>query len=534
MYRVLLVDDERYVRLSIRKSVHWEEEGYEVCGEADGVDSALELIDELSPDLVITDMVMPDATGLALLESVRRRHPAIRFIILSGYDDFAYVRGAIRHGAIDYLLKPVDPDLLVQALQSARRAFEQARKLATVTSQVKSENLALKQELFLNSLFKDFSPALEDPHQELKKLEIDLEENASYVVLQLSADDTSRAASEIGWELFHFIIRNISAEILQESGFPAHFINDGRQIAALVTMPLTSTTEELLESCRKIIRSVNQVITCHLTIGVGSKVDDLRCIAESYRIAERSLAMHSLFGTDQVHYALSVPSISMLSRSEEMLLLQYAKRLDEVSIRQQIDQINQRLQKVSANLDLIRITYYKVFSILMQMSYDHGINWPNLVESESRIFEQINQAIHPDRLGQLIIEYCSMFFESIRNVSRTKPDTIEKAKEYICQHLSEVLTLHDISEYVFCSPNYLCTRFKQETGLSLFEFITKKRLEIGCKMLREDNMPAYLIGEKVGYPDPKYFTKVFKSNFGLTPSEYRRLNQATANSDFEK
>jgi len=120
MYRVMLVDDEDRIRSGLKHVINWSDHGFVICGEAENGKKALALIQKLSPDLLLTDIKMPIMDGLELLFNMSNSYPHIRMVILSGYNDFTFVKTALKHKAVDYLLKPVDEEELILLLQKAR------------------------------------------------------------------------------------------------------------------------------------------------------------------------------------------------------------------------------------------------------------------------------------------------------------------------------------------------------------------------------------------------------------------------------
>ena len=104
--RILIVEDEYLTRQGIKGMIHWEQEGFQIVGEASNGEEALARIEELKPQIVLTDVVMPVMDGIALTQAIQERYPETRVIVLSGYSDFEYVKSIFQHGAVDYILKP--------------------------------------------------------------------------------------------------------------------------------------------------------------------------------------------------------------------------------------------------------------------------------------------------------------------------------------------------------------------------------------------------------------------------------------------
>ncbi|WP_434749106.1 response regulator transcription factor [Paenibacillus amylolyticus] len=126
LYKVLLVDDEPWNRDILRNLGDWDELGIIVCGEAENGEQAIQMVKELQPHLIITDMRMPGLDGVALLQTLSSQYPEIKVVVVSGYDDFNYAKHALRYRAADYLLKPVNPDELNATLAKCTRELAKA------------------------------------------------------------------------------------------------------------------------------------------------------------------------------------------------------------------------------------------------------------------------------------------------------------------------------------------------------------------------------------------------------------------------
>jgi two-component system response regulator YesN len=133
MYKVMIIDDEPWSRKVIKQLGEWDKLQLTIVGEAEDGTQGLRLIGELTPDIIVTDMRMPGIDGVELLKVLNERHPALKIIVMSGYDDFVYLKQAIRSQAKEYLLKPVDPDELNAALTQCVRELQEAKQASAVS-----------------------------------------------------------------------------------------------------------------------------------------------------------------------------------------------------------------------------------------------------------------------------------------------------------------------------------------------------------------------------------------------------------------
>ncbi|MEF2964486.1 response regulator [Paenibacillus sp. M1] len=155
-HRLLIIDDEPWSREVVKALGQWENHRIEIAGEAEDGILGLKMIQELEPDIVLTDMRMPGMEGAALLKEMSAKFPNIQIIVMSGYDDFVYLKQAIRSRAVEYLLKPVNPDELNEALARSVKAVETLQKTATppniplvfTDKEILDEYLAYRQRIF--------------------------------------------------------------------------------------------------------------------------------------------------------------------------------------------------------------------------------------------------------------------------------------------------------------------------------------------------------------------------------------------------
>ena len=161
LYSILLADDEEEVRKGIIRKIDWENLGFQVVGDAENGEEALEKIEQLKPDVVMTDIRMPYMDGLTLAKRIRQKYPSTRILIFSGYDDFEYAQQAIKLNVTEYILKPVNVEELTEILNRVREnlneEIEQRRNIRRIRESYQN-SLPILKELFLNDLVKGNVP----------------------------------------------------------------------------------------------------------------------------------------------------------------------------------------------------------------------------------------------------------------------------------------------------------------------------------------------------------------------------------------
>ena len=155
LYRIILVDDEEEVRKSIIRKIDWQSVGFTVVGDAENGEDALEKIENLEPDVVLTDIRMPYMDGLTLAEKIRQKYPSMKIVIFSGYDDFEYAKRAIKLNVTEYILKPVNVEELTAILKKIQASLdeeiEQKRDVSLLRENYK-RSLPILREQFLKDL----------------------------------------------------------------------------------------------------------------------------------------------------------------------------------------------------------------------------------------------------------------------------------------------------------------------------------------------------------------------------------------------
>lgn len=282
--RVLLVDDEYLIRNLIRMRLDWAAHDMEIVAEAGNGAQALELVETCLPDIVFTDICMPDISGIELTRSIKALHPEIKVIIITGHDDFEYARQSLQLGVVDYLLKPIRPQALAEVAQKLARDIEAERRGAQELERLRAEveiNRPVLRERFLTRWMTKPVEAEE------------LSEQLAFFDLPFFLETSLEVALLTCWLPGHMTEEHkllLEAQCLElVRGFfhetVCEVFVDGRRRIVVLKLPDSEQPERYDELCAHL----REHARCWLSIGVGSVAENAMEAHQSYTQAADAL-----------------------------------------------------------------------------------------------------------------------------------------------------------------------------------------------------------------------------------------------------
>ena len=272
LYKIMLVDDEEEVRKSIIRKIDWSRAGFEVIGDAENGKEALEKIDQIEPDVVLTDIRMPYMDGLSLAEAIRQRHPSIKIVIFSGFDEFEYAKKAIKLNVIEYILKPVNVEELTAILKrikgSLDEEIEQKRNVSLLReSYVK--NLPIIREHFLNDLLHGGMDPAEIP-EKLKEYHIDIGGAAEWVAAAIHLEPDEKVDRAVSLhkerELIPISVQNLIRGKL-EGRYRFTMFHSSFESVLIAAIDENNTQTGLVALLEDICKETRKILEVTVTIG---------------------------------------------------------------------------------------------------------------------------------------------------------------------------------------------------------------------------------------------------------------------------
>lgn len=531
LYRIMLVDDEEEVRKAIIRKMDWEQLGFMVVGDAENGQDALEKLEQLEPDVVMTDIRMPYMDGLTLASRIREKYPSMKILIFSGYDDFEYAQQAIKLNVTEYILKPVNGEELKEILNRVRISLdgeiEQRRNIDTLRESYLG-SLPILRELFLNDLVSRTGD-MAGLAPKFREYGIDILDARKWLAAVIHMEETEGSKPQVfsgHQELIPISVRRLAEDHLKHyCRFAVFNSTDGITVIGAVDEGNTQTG--LINRLNDICKESRRVLEVTITIGVGHSCESLQDIGRSYESAVDALGYRAIVGGGKVIYINDVEPVSrgklQLDANGESSLTAAVKFGPPEQIAQVIQELTARMDDAKVHARQYQVYMMSIVNCLTRLMQQYDLNVDEMLCTQAH-YEAILEGIchRKEFADRLIPIACRMNEAMNQERDNTTRKVILEAKEYIQQNYSNPeLSVEMLCRHLHMSPAYFSTMFKKETGQTYVNYLTEVRLERAVKLLNETDEKTYVIAQKVGYQEQNYFSYVFKKRFGVSPTKYR-------------
>jgi len=515
MYKILLVDD-NYVHLQSLLS-YIEPEEFNISGikiSQSGYE-ALEICKEFRPDVVITDISMPEIDGMELTEKIRDMGIDPQFIYISCYDDVEYFRRAIDNGVLAYLMKPIMPDELVKAIKKAIGRVEKNFK--------NTSSLQLGRENYVFRLLA--ADTAESSH---------LFESASILLMQ---------------NFKYFIL--VKAKFLEAEGNIFTSYGDLKEFPetafhGIESVVLPHGTDEMLvlfmsennNDFQDVVRSImcNKIkdlfdrYAVTVKAGASDTGGNLFELKSLERQADSALKTNlELIRSDYIAYSdISVKNISFnfIAYNEAVSSLVKAD-VTPGEINQFIKSFS--LTEPEYDETLLKELYLSTISSIQAVLLKNGIDIAQIVGRTDLSYHKINRFSDPEHFLIWLRNILALTGEYLKNYKgKSQFALVQKTINYIHKNFSTISSIEEIASQLFVSYSHLRNVFKKELGITIYDYLLSVRMEEAKKLLSTSKMNLTQIAYKVGYSDYDYFKTVFAKYNGITPREYQQANQNTS------
>lgn len=533
--KVIIADDEQHIRHLINGLIEWEEYGLEVVGFAHDGDSALEMCERILPDFLITDIRMPGVNGIDLIKELYDKLPDIKVIIITGYSYFSYARQALRYNVVDYLLKPIQKDELIQALQKGISSIDREAIQGKKTDNFTLKSMQKIKDNLLLMILRGGSHSDSIVNQDLLTKEYHFRfTGRAWRLIQIEFMLNNEENTVSVHDFLKGKMKGLIQELLQNSGTEILTTFEGNSFFCMLNgeCEVLENLDDVLIRIKHRLLMVNDVLQkiC-FTIGVSSICDNFSHIHDCVKECQLCMEYKILKGANKTIFYTDIPTIKRIS--EEVLfdnntqrkLLEAVTHADGGEIERIIDQLITVLYRHSRQIDgHIVINIYKMLTELFFKGMavfdftDYGEFSLEFLLSQGDCFFSISAAFsYLNDVFQVLLRYSR---EEKKNYNLK---SVKIAQLYVNEHFREPVTLEEIAKHVGLNDTYLSSIFKKQIGKSLIDYLTEVRVHRAKELLMNSDLNISEIAEQVGFNDAKYFTKRFKKFTGVSPNEYRKL-----------
>lgn len=539
MLRMIIADDEFIVRDGLRHVINWSNFGIEIIAEAKNGQEAYDLCISMNPDILLTDIRMPFMDGLEVASKLKENGCESRIIIVSGIQDFNYAKTALSINAEGYILKPVSIDELETVVRKVVNSIDLEKNRDEKYLKLKSqlhENLPIIREKFLRNIVTGMHQKWLDISQKIDFLQLPFSHDEKILVAVLQVDEhseNSKFDSEEDLQLLNFAIQNVSEEIIQNESAGICFWMDENEFIMIFNQK-SIYTETYMFICEEIQKCLNKFLEIYCSIGLGCQMDMLTYAHSSYKEARIALQHRFYTGRNSILNFLDIGIQSKKETPSEIIfesnfydienrLLNYMKLGDQLNVSKCIDSIfDIYIHNQKPPVEYVQTLAVEIITLATRSIYELDVSLENITESHQSIIANIFSTKDifnlKKYLQSLFINITDYFREKFLQKNNSSVLTI---KNIITSRYAEELSVASIAKEVYLSPNYISLIFKQETGETITEFLTKIRIEQAKLLLTSTNLKILEVAERVGYENTNYFSTVFKKYTGVHPQKFR-------------
>ncbi len=524
MIKLLIVDDDIATVEVIRDTVRWEEMGVSEVNTAFNVSGAKKILMEKTVDIIISDIEMPQETGLDLLRWVREENLDCEFLLLTCHENFSYATKAINLDAAAYLTKPFDVNIMELNLQKIITKLWQKRNLKRNSDYGiwMEKNKRLMKLDFWKVLLENELTDEDRIKREIANRHLDINTDCNYCLIYSKLNNIDADVDRYDKSVFEFVMEGFHSEILtdkveNESVVKIH-VEDALNFIAICEEEqwerLKEKCDNLIETCKWYFKST---VTC--------------CISNPYSLVELAMIkqrMKKLFAYNISYFGRAFYEYEVeMSTTNEVQILDLEKMVAFVEAKEKariLHYLKQVFDELSGYKKLNVHSLYLMKQEIVQVIYGdlmkHGIQATKLFYDDISIKiseHAMDSIVDMVRWVNYLLEKTFEYEEEVAKAATI----IDKINTYIHEHYAQDIGRNEIAGKFFLTPEYLAKLYKKKTGINLKDYINEYRITKAKELLKSGDHNISNIAEAVGFDNFSYFSTLFKKLTGVSPKDYK-------------
>jgi len=534
---LLIADDEAIVRDTIRSIVGSAGLELDPIGEANTGQEAVTLALQMRPDIILMDVRMPGMDGLEATRAIRSEQPEVKVIILTAYDEFAFSQEALRLGAVDYLLKPVRPSVLLEVLSriKAQVAEEHRSRHSTAETQLRLQAaLPLVEARLVHSLVRGDTP----PRQMAEQLDAYLGKQISWpavLVVAVDRQDPDWSVQPAG--LLVDIVRRAVDPAATTRATPTALVAEGEAGQVIVVIaaegPLANIAHQK-DLGHRIRAAVESSAPVTATVTIGRRYPTLDLVPVSYSEAQRAQWLrlcsggNSVVHVDDMRRADRAPQPYPIAAERALLYQMRVGDLEECS--RVLDELIDYLLDLPCDPpEMVHTRFAELITLTSRAAIDAGARPERVLQ----ISHQRIMALNGLRTGAALRAWSQESLKQLKGEIApvaARDHIVERAVQFLMENFRRPdLQLKDVASVANVSASHLAHLLRTQVGASFVRYLTALRMEEAKRLLAETDLKVATVAGQAGYDDPTYFYRVFRRETGMTPIVYRRRARVSPN-----
>lgn len=504
MRKVMIVEDEELILQGIKNIIDWDRLGLNLVHMAYNGLEALEMWKKEPVDIIITDIDMPEMSGLELLKRIRREEERVRFIILTGFDEFEYAREAIRLEVENYILKPINEEELEQQLKEAVAKLEELEKKKIRYIDEKTEWIQ-----FLSG------KASEEGYEYYKERLKLYSENAPFGAAVMKWSTDSVKENRITDMIMAIQNNRKQLRIVHLPPDCLLFLLDGVEEAMDV--------KEYFQTLQNQIESQFDILTF---ISIGPVFYDYRKLPESYRVAMKLQKYLIVDGygscVDEKHIQSRKREDITIDRTELRKLILQKESQGALGY---IEDLFINNVKTGVSVDSLYQMAVHIAMLLQEIKREYKLENTGLLHNLPELLETIYQADDIFGIKTLFISEVNEIIRYLHEEDSQYTPVVRQIMDEVQKNYREDMNLKTLAYKYHMNASYLGQIFQKEVGCSFTQYLSSKKIEIAKELILNTNMKINDIAKQVGYPDTSYFYRKFKQHYGVAPASLREMKK---------
>ncbi|WP_163538574.1 response regulator [Gracilibacillus sp. YIM 98692] len=531
--RTIIIEDEAKIRRGIERMLRQSGDEWEVVNTFSDGEKVLHAIEknDLTFDLLITDVKMPKMDGLTLIKSLKKMNFSFIPVIISGFNDVELLQDALREGAVDYLIKPINRNHFKEQMQKVKSRIIEKRNMESQLQEIEEKDAKLS---YANKVYQ-LSEVTWKKETDLSLMQWTQQfPDGYYLLLYASIDnlaDKEKTFKTDERETWRFTAENIIDELTNEMKQRKQcWWWRGEKISYWILIRQQVVEDDIdlhgHKTAELIKKSIQKYTPFTFTVAISNKFSDLLLLSNARDQLLSLIQNRLVHGGNRIYSPSTVKKLqqngdqSMLPTDLypmiQHLVIAVEKRLTK-EIESHLQQFFVKLKQLQSPVLITKAIHVYFITLVNQLISNNEM--PQL--SIEDILYKVRNATDFSLLKSEVINWTKQL---VRNKEMNpRLDHVQVAKDWVKNHLKENITITKVAEQVYMNPNYFCEVFKNQTGETVLDYVTRVRIEKAKELLVQSNMKVYDIASEVGYKDNRYFSRLFKQHIGEVPSKYREL-----------